>query len=771
MMGRRTWPHPVVHDPCVCPATLRSAESLRRQADVAAAAAKATQVMSLSAGSSQTAPSRASRTVQPAPARGDVSPTGARTPVAGRGPRHLTPPRHISPPCSISGHSSPVRHLTPSRLSGDSLRSSSPVLSPTICARERFDKAVNKHQEKKPLTQSRGQSPSNDYLAEAHEHRVSRPRTQSPTPTPLAPIRGPPAPPVTLSQKTMAAHRPSWASAPCSYTPPVCPYTPPATPPYTPPFPSSVKTSLTELQSKSVASATKPVSKVFAKSASTNCITTKLTVTTDTVQPNEAVHRRAWWGQDCVVTLAAGDSVEISRTESRQTVSVKLRPSTTLSEVRRPRTAAARANQDLGNASSTTGWGQSPGTTRSPSPKFIRSARGASSPSSPRTSSPYPASPRLTTPAPHHSPDTWRPKVVEPSKVPVEADQEPACPRPSPAPAILDAEEGDPMPGGRQRVRRAAASMPVVPEEQSLEFTFDVTFLLPSGEEGKEFMEHLLAACSSLAPAHVTTTNVNAVDKLSEPISALIPCAGGGTALVGLRQLGQADALKHVMLRARCRGTDAGASLPQGGLPETTDKTSARSTALVYVVHSFRSMEDKERQLGPICAVEASYKAAAGGFMPLRLVVALHDAEAPANESDKPGPLGEEVLKELRARRVLELPGLAVNRGDTAGHRALVQHIAECLAAHFDTAHSEKKKKSAAEERESFAEEATATPQSSTSSSPRSAPGSSVLSNLPDGGLRRSSHRRDEECGEAADASEDRRHGSAAGLLQTVLVA
>jgi len=169
-------------------------------------------------------------------------------------------------------------------------------------------------------------------------------------------------------------------------------------------------------------------------------------------------------------------------------------------------------------------------------------------------------------------------------------------------------------------------------------------------------------------------------DVASQCSFALVPYGGDKTAMVALHRLGPVEALEQAR---RCGPARAQSK----DLPETADEMAARSTAIVYVVHSFHSAEDAEQQLGPICSVEASYRVAAKKHQPRRFIAALHDADdtaaSQAEEMGRSGPLGCEVLKKLQARAVAPLPCSAVTRGSLYRHERLVVQIVEALAAHF----------------------------------------------------------------------------------------
>jgi len=202
-----------------------------------------------------------------------------------------------------------------------------------------------------------------------------------------------------------------------------------------------------------------------------------------------------------------------------------------------------------------------------------------------------------------------------------------------------------------------------VHEDRCTEFDFSITFLLPRGLEGEEFMDTVLAAFPEAPP------------NAESPCSfALVPYGGDKTALVALHRLDPVEALEQARRCAPPKSREE--------VPEAADEMAARSTAFVYVVRAFRSAEDAEQQLGPICSVEASYRGAAKRHQPRRFIVALQD------DDDRSGPLGRDVLKKLQARAVAPLPCTAVTRGCPAGHEKLVVQIVEGLASHFRHEHS-----------------------------------------------------------------------------------
>lgn len=272
------------------------------------------------------------------------------------------------------------------------------------------------------------------------------------------------------------------------------------------------------------------------------------------------------------------------------------------------------------------------------------------------------------------------------------------------------------MPKRKTFSRRAQLTeLPLLHEERSLETTFHVTFILPIGPESQEFAAHI---ASGFAQAD------NEASPLPQEAreSVLVPYADHKTALVTLRHVGPVEAIEYARLRSQ---------LPSGSgqhaLPDIADEMSALSNALVYVVRRPAATDSYEPQLGPICAVEASYTQSAREHQPCRFLVALHDPECPEG-----GPrgavsstaLGEEVLRELQSRRIGQMPCSDVVRRSHSSYRAFMVHVVETLAAHF-TQRTPKH----GPEGPTFFEETTATP-SSQESSPRasSAQGSSFVS-------------------------------------------
>ncbi|CAE8585452.1 unnamed protein product [Polarella glacialis] len=253
--------------------------------------------------------------------------------------------------------------------------------------------------------------------------------------------------------------------------------------------------------------------------------------------------------------------------------------------------------------------------------------------------------------------------------------------------------------------RSFGQSLPLLDEELALDSNFHVTFLLPLEPIGFEFTNELEAAGFTFVNGHVDDRQGS--DTASMPsaksICLLVPYSDNKSALVTLRQVGPVEALQHARLRSQraARAGDSGESSPESScddykaLPETADEMSALSTALVYVVQprNGRCADIAEQQLGPICAVEASY-AALRGHQPCRFIAALH--EPPGSESGNPAAPaspGEEVLRELQARRVGgHIPCVKVQRGDPHSYRALLVHVVESLASNFYRAGSSPKK-------------------------------------------------------------------------------
>jgi len=263
-----------------------------------------------------------------------------------------------------------------------------------------------------------------------------------------------------------------------------------------------------------------------------------------------------------------------------------------------------------------------------------------------------------------------------------------------------------------------------VQEERSTEFDFGITFLLPKGKVGADFIGTVLAA--------FPTTRPNSASSLY----TLVPYGGEKTALVALQQLGPVEALEQARRSTSFAGhelsslsTDKCRIVQRKGLPDTADEIAALTAALVYVVHTFRSVEDTEQQLGPVCAVEAFYRAAAGKYKPQRYIAAVQEPSSSGTVVDlnRPGPLGEEVLKKLQSRAVNRLPCAAVESRDLAGHRSLIVQIVEALAMPFRSGFSEEKSQCSLG---SETTTAVGSPQSSPQTTPHSTPLSSPLNSV-----------------------------------------
>lgn len=263
-----------------------------------------------------------------------------------------------------------------------------------------------------------------------------------------------------------------------------------------------------------------------------------------------------------------------------------------------------------------------------------------------------------------------------------------------------------------------------VQEERSTEFDFGITFLLPKGKVGADFIGTVLAA--------FPTTRPNSASSLY----TLVPYGGDKTALVALQQLGPVEALEQARRSTSFAGhelsslsTDKCRIVQRKGLPDTADEIAALTAALVYVVHTFRSVEDTEQQLGPVCAVEAFYRAAAGKYKPQRYIAAVQEPSSSGTVVDlnRPGPFGEEVLKKLQSRAVNRLPCAPVESRDLAGHRSLIVQIVEALAMPFRSGFSEEKSQCSLG---SETTTAVGSPQSSPQTTPHSTPLSSPLNSV-----------------------------------------
>jgi len=269
-------------------------------------------------------------------------------------------------------------------------------------------------------------------------------------------------------------------------------------------------------------------------------------------------------------------------------------------------------------------------------------------------------------------------------------------------------EEGEDKQGQDSVLVRSIPRIPELPrlhEERSLECTFQVAFLVPFGPEGRNFLDNIRSAFLE-APSPVNGSHAAAAAS-SDRSFVLVPYAGSRTALVLLQEVGPVQALEHVRLRSQSQtsqSTDSGRSLKVSAesLPEPTNEMCARSTALVYVVHSAQSMDDRERQLGPICAVEAFYAATTTEFLPSRSIAALREgagmseapsglpgtsSPAPTTQSQKKIGAGAsdtvDILRQLQQRRVGELPCTEVFMEDRASHRSLLINLVTSLAGDF----------------------------------------------------------------------------------------
>mmetsp|Transcript_28677 Transcript_28677/g.78847 ORF Transcript_28677/g.78847 Transcript_28677/m.78847 type:complete len:774 (-) Transcript_28677:144-2465(-) len=293
--------------------------------------------------------------------------------------------------------------------------------------------------------------------------------------------------------------------------------------------------------------------------------------------------------------------------------------------------------------------------------------------------------------------------------------------------------------------------LPLLHEERSLDCTFHVTFLLPMGAWSTEFMETLKAAFSSDEPGLATESPEETVPDGKPQVSrdsVVVPYAGHKAALVTVQGVGPLEALNLARLnchqqppqrRPRPPPLVAGfdhspceAPVPSA-LPECVGELGAHSSALVYVVRRPPSSKGAmqatlgEEQLGPICAVEASFAKSASNAMdeqlddsgclgravpPRRFVAAVCGEEDQSNWL-----IADAALRELRARHVGPLPSTTVTQGDLGSHRSLMNRVVETLAAHFDRDSPSKRQSPLSDV--NIADVATTTPTSSHLSSPR----------------------------------------------------
>eukprot|EP00403_Amphidinium_massartii_P029894 CAMPEP_0178391874 /NCGR_PEP_ID=MMETSP0689_2-20121128/11388_1 /TAXON_ID=160604 /ORGANISM="Amphidinium massartii, Strain CS-259" /LENGTH=856 /DNA_ID=CAMNT_0020012431 /DNA_START=35 /DNA_END=2602 /DNA_ORIENTATION=+ len=227
-------------------------------------------------------------------------------------------------------------------------------------------------------------------------------------------------------------------------------------------------------------------------------------------------------------------------------------------------------------------------------------------------------------------------------------------------------------------------------------------FLLPNLKESDDFMQTVFSAFAEDCP-RVADTSVVQIRNGD---------ANGREVL--LQHLGPVDALEDVQRRARRAaasllrrwalswGREFGLELTgprkspaplrrQGqkprfslasGLPKVESQAAAGSTMLVYFVRPFESAKDAERQLGPICIVEASYHGASHTHVPRRIVVAVEESPE-ATEASTTGSLGSfgcKVQERLRQRGV-DLPVTSVDKRSITSHRDLLNGMASTLVS------------------------------------------------------------------------------------------
>lgn len=172
-------------------------------------------------------------------------------------------------------------------------------------------------------------------------------------------------------------------------------------------------------------------------------------------------------------------------------------------------------------------------------------------------------------------------------------------------------------------------------------------FVLPDAPESGEFMR---ASLGALAP-----TDGSFAEQLSgDSTRVAVPWGEDDPMEMVIEHLGPADALEDVQRRARKAAAsllrrwaiswgrefgqekppvyaDEGQSFTQvTTLPQVDCPSDTSSTLVAYLVRPFGSAKDAERQLGPICIVEASYHGAGNSKtaqVPKRIVVALEEPD------------------------------------------------------------------------------------------------------------------------------------------------
>lgn len=216
-------------------------------------------------------------------------------------------------------------------------------------------------------------------------------------------------------------------------------------------------------------------------------------------------------------------------------------------------------------------------------------------------------------------------------------------------------------------------SLVQVPEHDTVGLSMRITFLLPHGSSSREFMDTVLQA---VPPDNEGLCTANAVNPWT-----FVPVGNHNMALFSFQTLGQVEALQRVrclsLQRNKLSKSDCAMDMPKDFC--------AHSAALVYVVKPFASEEEAERQIGPICSVEAYRRSTVTCQQPRRYLVVMHHTSEQNwfPEQNARDPMSEDVLSRLRSRAVAPMNCTSVLEHDPKSHEALVTQIMDDLTSEF----------------------------------------------------------------------------------------
>jgi len=224
-------------------------------------------------------------------------------------------------------------------------------------------------------------------------------------------------------------------------------------------------------------------------------------------------------------------------------------------------------------------------------------------------------------------------------------------------------------------------SLAQVPEHASVAFGTTITFLLPYGFEKNKFIE----ALSVIFPLRFE--GLHSADMVLP--CALIPVGNHNVAHIRFHILSAAEGLqriRHLSMDPNSLHQDVGfwakdlSAWPcTTGLEELSHDFCSHSAALVYVVRPCTTEEQAERQLGPVCSVEAYRRSVATCQQQRRYLMVMHGS----SEQCVQDSVGKDILSRLRFRAVAPIPCILVKEKDRKSLERLLSNVLEDLEVDF----------------------------------------------------------------------------------------